>query len=177
MNPKARSKERRNEQILRTQWSEEWIDDKNQVKCEYASSLGPLNTNKILIQKWVDYSSKYGIGAKLSNDCYVVLYNDSTKMILHKNSYNFVYIKWESSSNKEDLDNLCSHFNFSTYPSELKKKVILLQHFKSYLDGIKFDPPSTAIPPEANERYWDVYIKKWKRANKAILFRISNKVI
>jgi len=63
------------------------------VKCEYASSLGPLNTNKILIQKWVDYSSKYGIGAKLSNDCYVVLYNDSTKMILHKNSYNFVYIK------------------------------------------------------------------------------------
>lgn len=98
-------------------------------------------------------------------------------MILHKNSYNFVYIKRESSSNKEDLDNLCSHFNFSTYPSELKKKVILLQHFKSYLDGIKFDPPSTAVPPEANERYWDVYIKKWKRANKAILFRISNKVI
>jgi len=28
-----------------------------------------------------------------------------------------------------------------------------------------------------NWKYWDVFIKKWRRANKAILFRLSNKVI
>lgn len=98
-------------------------------------------------------------------------------MVLYKNNYNFVYIKRESSSSWEDLDNLCSHFNFSTYPAELKKKVILLQHFKSYLDGSKFEAPSSSIPPDPYERYWDVFIKKWKRANKAILFWLSNKII
>ena len=51
----------------------------------------------------------------------------------------------------------------------------MIQHFKSYLDGTKFEPPSSALEP--SEIYWDVFIKKWKRANKAILFRLSNKVI
>lgn len=37
------------------------------VKVEYASALGPAESQKILISKWVDYSSKYGIGYKLSN--------------------------------------------------------------------------------------------------------------
>ena len=45
------------------------IDDKSKttVKVEYASSLGPKESDKILISKWVDYSSKYGVGYKLSN--------------------------------------------------------------------------------------------------------------
>lgn len=62
------------------------------IKVESASSLGPDHTGKVLILKWVDYSSKYGIGAKLSNDVYVVLFNDSTKLVLHQNHFNFVYI-------------------------------------------------------------------------------------
>lgn len=66
---------------------------------------------------------------------------------------------------------------FSDYPAELKKKVILIQHFKSYLDGQKFDPPTTEQPIDHTWKYWDVFIKKWRRANKAILFRLSNKVI
>ena len=40
---------------------------KSGVKVEYASTLGPQESGKILISKWVDYSSKYGIGYKLSN--------------------------------------------------------------------------------------------------------------
>jgi polo-like kinase 1 len=32
--------------------------------------------------KWVDYSSKYGMGYLLSNDSTGVYYNDSTKLIL-----------------------------------------------------------------------------------------------
>ena len=142
---------------------------------EYASSKGPESSGKTLITKWVDYSSKYGIGAKLSNGCYVVLFNDSTKMVLHHNCFDFVYIRRESSSQKEPLDSLCTKHNFGSYPDEIKKKVILIQHFKSYLDGVKFEPPSSGTTPF--ERYWDIFVKKWKRANKAILFRLSNKVI
>jgi len=40
---------------------------------------------------------------------------------------------------------------------------------------VKFDPPTSAPAPQG--KYWEVFIKKWKRANKAILFRLSNKVI
>lgn len=64
--------------------------------------------------------------------------------------------------------------------------MVLLQHFKSYLDGNqKFKPlefsftkenaPKRAGSCEAADQL--VYIKKWKRAKKAILLRNTNKVI
>ena len=64
-----------------------------------------------------------------------------------------------------------------------------MQHFKSYLDGNqKFKPLEfnftkeqmpTRAPQEGSENDEDhlVYIKKWKRAKKAILLRNTNKVI
>lgn len=67
-------------------------DEKFQIQVEQACSKGPSNANKILVSKWVDYSTKYGIGALLSNGCYSVLFNDSTKIVLHPNGFNFVYI-------------------------------------------------------------------------------------
>ena len=92
----AKSKEREREKVKveRTQAStKKTEDDKFQIKVEYASSKGPQNAQKVLVQKFVDYSSKYGIGAKLSNGCYAVLFNDSTKMVLHPNGFNFVYVR------------------------------------------------------------------------------------
>lgn len=77
--PKSRIRKKMIEKV-------EIIEDKKQiVKVEYSSNLGTKETQKVLISKWVDYSSKYGIGYKLSNGCYGVLYNDSTKMILNQN--------------------------------------------------------------------------------------------
>ena len=145
------------------------------MKVEYSSSLGPHASSKTLITKWVDYSSKYGVGYKLSNGCYGVLYNDSTKIILNQNCFDFMYIKRENYAKKEPLNCLTFHYNFVDYPENLKKKVILMQHFKSYLDGVKFDMPGTR--PFAPEEYDDIFLKKWRRAKKAILFRLSNKVI
>lgn len=55
--------------------------------------------------------------------------------------------------------------------------MILIQHFKSYIDGVRFEAPSSATPPHSDDKYWEIFIKKWKRANKAILFRLSNKII
>ena len=152
--------------------------DKFSIKVEYASQQGATQSGKVLLVKWVDYSSKYGVGGKMSNGSYVVLFNDSTKMVLNENNFDFVYIRRErerGNKQKEALDDLCEFYNFADYPEALKKKVILIQHFKSYLDGVKFDPPTEGAEPQG--RYWDVFIKKWKRANKAILFRLSNKVI
>ena len=151
------------------------LQKKPTVKVEYSSTLGPSESHKILISKWVDYSSKYGIGYKLSNGCYGVLYNDSTKMLLNENWFDFIYIKRESSSKKESLESLTNHYDFQNYPESLKKKVVLLQHFKSYLDGVKFEVPTSAPFPKTH--YEEIFLKKWRRAKKAILFRLSNKVI
>jgi len=46
-----------------------------------------------LVTKFVDFSSKYGLGYMLSNGSYGVLFNDSTKIILHSNLYHFDYIE------------------------------------------------------------------------------------
>ena len=46
-----------------------------------------------LVLKFVDFSSKYGLGYMLSNGSYGVLFNDSTKIILHPNLFHFDYIE------------------------------------------------------------------------------------
>lgn len=46
-----------------------------------------------LIVQYVDFSSKYGMGYKLSNGQYGVLFNDSTKILLDSNLFNFDYIQ------------------------------------------------------------------------------------
>ncbi len=56
------------------------MDNKLQARCE-------------LIVQYVDFSSKYGMGYKLSNGSYGVLFNDSTKIILDPNHFHFDYIQ------------------------------------------------------------------------------------
>ena len=42
-----------------------------------------LNANQtIYVKKWVDYSSKYGLGYLLSDGTTGIYFNDSTKMII-----------------------------------------------------------------------------------------------
>lgn len=77
------------------------------------------------------------MGYKLSNGSYGVLFNDSTKIILDPNLFHFDYISRSPSSQEDDIQ----PYDFFTYPKSINKKVILLQHFKSYLDGNqKFKP-------------------------------------
>jgi len=81
----------------------------------------------IWIQKWIDYSSKYGLGYVLSNKSYGVFFNDMTKIVLDQSSR---FIEYIEKLNGEDQIN---RYNFTNYPKELQKKVLLLQHFKNYL--------------------------------------------
>ena len=143
-----------------------------------------------LVIKFVDFSSKYGLGYMLSNGSYGVLFNDSTKIILHPNLFHFDYIerpKQQPVLNSqgqatESVTDQVSHFDFFNYPESINKKVVLLQHFKSYLDGNqKFKPLEFGFtrenPPQRLDSEQLVYIKKWKRAKKAILLRNTNKII
>lgn len=52
-----------------------------------------IHCPQTLVKKWIDYSSKYGIGYMLSNNRYGVLFNDSTKIVVSKDNYQFYYLK------------------------------------------------------------------------------------
>lgn len=136
-----------------------------------------------LIEKYVDFTSKYGLGYKLSNGSYGVLFNDSTKIVLDPNLFHFDYVDRVQAPGQEGFEDRTSQYNFFDYPKTLNKKVILLQHFKSYLDGnekfkpLEFNFNKESTPERISSSAKLSYLKKWRRAKKAILFRLSNKII
>ena len=141
------------------------------------------------VKKWVDYSSKYGLGYLLSNGFFGVFFNDSSKIILEPKSGAFNYIERRVTDKQEVIT---SH-TLTDYPKDLHKKVTLLQHFKSYLEGDQNKNPNPSDKqPEANPIPSDtptdnssavkqpgtyVYVKKWMRTRHAIMFRLSNKIV
>ena len=62
----------------------------------------PLETNvPIHAKKWIDYTSKYGLGYILSNGCVGVFFNDATKIIMTPDGKNFNYFE-RKEKKKED---------------------------------------------------------------------------
>ena len=141
------------------------------------------------VKKWVDYSSKYGLGYLLSNGFFGVFFNDSSKIILEPKSGAFNYIERRVTDKQEVIT---SH-TLTDYPKDLHKKVTLLQHFKSYLEGDQNKTPNSGdkqpegnpspseIPGESGSGVKQpgtyVYVKKWMRTRHAIMFRLSNKIV
>jgi polo-like kinase 1 len=112
------------------------------------------------VKRWVDYSNKYGLGYVLSNGCPGVFFNDSTKITGDFEGNSFSYVTKHS-------DDKPQVFTFDEYPSDLKKKVTLLLHFKKHL----------AIFEPVREENDNVVIKKWMTTSHAVIFRLSNKVV
>ena len=156
---------------------------------------GKYKGPKVWVKKWVDYSSKYGLGYLLSNASTGVFFNDSTKIVLDTDSHNFVYYE-RRASDKKDIG---TGHTLTDYPKDLQKKVTLLQHFRSYLEGNnkkdgedadkaigtqrttkeeeKTEEVKTEVPEKKTMSEDTVYVKKWMRTRHAIMFRLSNKVV
>lgn len=101
---------------------------------------------EVWVKKWVDYSSKYGLGYFLSNEATGVFFNDSTKIVLDPNGYHFDYMERRSS----DRQDIGKEYTLTEYPKELQKKVTLLQHFRSYLEGS--EKPKEPEPQQNKEQ-------------------------
>ena len=145
------------------------------------------------VKKWVDYSSKYGLGYLLSNGFSGVFFNDSSKIILNPETNVFFYIERRASDRQEVIE----RHKMDDYPKEtLQKKVTLLQHFKNYLEGDnnnrndekdkekeKEEPKTENNKNEEKEKEKEMgekpftYVKKWMRTRHAIMFRLSNKIV
>ena len=137
---------------------------------------GLLNNNlsEISVKKWIDYSSKYGLGYILSDGNIGVYFNDSTKIIYKPNGANFIYIERNS---QEKTEIITPHLFNEEFNKDLNKKVILLQHFKAYLlEENKNTPIERKESENIDEKHY-VYVKKWMKTKHAILFRLSNKTV
>jgi polo-like kinase 1 len=161
---------------------------------------------KTWVVRYVDYSSKYGLGYLFNNGSAGVYFNDSTKIVLSGDGRVFQYverIKRESSFGSESSS---QKYMIDNYPSELHKKVTLLKHFRNYLldqvqkstektigmeDNIadtaafrsaynKEVVASTATLGETMSLDDDTelpYVKKWVRTKHALLFRLNNRTV
>jgi len=152
------------------------VSSKAKTQSTY-STRNNANGPDTWVKKWVDYSSKYGLGYLLSNGQTGVFYNDSSKIIFDLKSGNFNYIE-RRTTDKQDV--ITSH-NINEYPKELQKKVTLLHHFRSYLTGeVNNDEVDEEMVRKNEEMFKNgtfVYVKKWMRTKHAIMFRLSNKIV
>lgn len=128
-------------------------------------------TAEVWVKKWVDYSSKYGLGYLLSNGATGVYFNDSSKIVLNANGHLFHYFERRGGDKQETVT---VHF-LTEYPKELQKKITLLQHFRSYLEGDARQETGLFEAEPSPET--PIYIKKWMRTRHAILFRLTNKIV
>mmetsp|Transcript_30482 Transcript_30482/g.30134 ORF Transcript_30482/g.30134 Transcript_30482/m.30134 type:complete len:256 (+) Transcript_30482:659-1426(+) len=99
-------------------------------KFTFAKPRNSDNGPEIYVKKWVDYSTKYGLGYLLSDGAIGVCFNDSTKIILLPAGKRFNYVTRQGPERQDVM----TCYSLADYPAALQKKLTLLQHFKSYLD-------------------------------------------
>eukprot|EP00526_Cylindrotheca_closterium_P004332 CAMPEP_0113633260 /NCGR_PEP_ID=MMETSP0017_2-20120614/17309_1 /TAXON_ID=2856 /ORGANISM="Cylindrotheca closterium" /LENGTH=799 /DNA_ID=CAMNT_0000543891 /DNA_START=56 /DNA_END=2455 /DNA_ORIENTATION=- /assembly_acc=CAM_ASM_000147 len=153
--------------------------DVNSISLRAMSTGGPDKW----VSRYVDYTSKYGLGFLLSDGSSGVYFNDSTKAISEPEGDCFQYIErskvsMESSRRGEPV--VASH-SLAKYPDILQKKVTLLKHFRNYLieQQKKADEFETVVPssPINSNKRDMVYLKKWVRTKHAIFFRLSDNTV
>ena len=153
------------------------------------------------VTKWVDYSSKYGLGYLLNNGNIGVYFNDYTKILLNPTSNDFSYVERKTNDEKD----MIISFKLNGEPKEIKKKMLIFKHFKNYFDEeIKFEKEekekeekeepklrmcksSRNKKPKKVEKAShkeqnltpkegdNVFVRKWMKTKHAIIFRLSNK--
>lgn len=137
------------------------------------------------VTRYVDYTSKYGLGFLLNDASSGVYFNDSTKTALEPDGETFQYIERlalaESEPSPRNAESTVETFTLSSYPESLKKKVTLLKHFRNYLleQQKKADEDDSVVPSSVNAVAPTtlVFVKKWVRTKHAILFRLSDQTI
>jgi hypothetical protein len=100
----------------------------------YTKHPSAIHAANIWVVRYVDYTSKYGLGFLLNTGSAGVYFNDSTKITVSPDGCSFQY---NERNRREKGMNSSEHIiqshSVSRYPLELQKKVTLLRHFRNYL--------------------------------------------
>ncbi|KAJ1430239.1 hypothetical protein B484DRAFT_52587 [Ochromonadaceae sp. CCMP2298] len=160
-----------------------------------AASQGEVSAAKVWVVRYVDYTSKYGLGFLFNTGSAGVYFNDSTKIVLSADGTVFQYTERRRRDNS--LEHSSQKHLITSYPPELQKKVTLLKHFRNYLvdqqknttgggteeasAGMRFGlgavEDEMVLETGVMEEEEMPFLKKWVRTKHAILFRISNRTV
>ena len=135
----------------------------------------PLESPKVFITSWVDYTHKYGTAYSLTDGTSGLYFNDSTTMILAPDKQHFDYI-----SNRTGNVFVRKHHSLDNRPAELDRKAHLLQFFDDYMNKTltrNLDPAADG-PSGAHARTKNMdFLVKYYRMKAAIVFKMSNDVL
>ena len=115
--------------------------------------------------KWIDYSSKYGIGYILSDGNIGAFFKDGTKIIYRPNDFNFIYL---------DKDSNITNITLNNNNKDIKTKIKLLLSFKAMLLGEKpYEPTKRRNSQNINMNNY-VYISNIIKTKNGYRFKLSN---
>ena len=190
------------------------LEDKNEANSTKESSNNneknedkekeKLKGAEVFVIKWVDYSSKYGLGYLLNNGCIGVYFNDCTKILLNPKINNISYVERKTSDKKD----IIYSFSLNGAPKELQKKILIFQNFKKYFEEEiksdkekeekekedkedskikmcktskkkikKIERTKTETKDESLKEKENIFVRKWMKTKQAIIFRLSDKTI
>eukprot|EP00756_Hemistasia_phaeocysticola_P017739 Hpha_TRINITY_DN15552_c1_g6::TRINITY_DN15552_c1_g6_i1::g.106390::m.106390/K06631/PLK1; polo-like kinase 1 len=147
---------------------------------------------QLWVTEYADFTAKYGLAYRLSNGQTGVHYNDSTKMVWDFNSGNVEYvarIRTTTAEGQTQVSDEVQRVTIEDYPATLKKKITLINYFRAYLHKAKGKVPKEnqqevvtcslasehcAAPAQPRDL---VYVKRWLRTDRAVIFRLSNKSV
>ncbi|GAB5588554.1 Cell cycle serine/threonine-protein kinase cdc5/MSD2 [Umbelopsis nana] len=129
----------------------------------------------VFVDRWVDFTVKYGLGYSLSDGSDGVYFNDSTTLTTKANSTSVCYI-----CHTPDMSTVASKpqtFTVDKYPDELRKKMTLLLHFQNYmhdkLASIANDLPACLELSSQKP----VFLESYMQTERAVIFRLSNNIL
>jgi hypothetical protein len=165
------------------------LDVAEEQKFSYSRSTVVRPTSRggpsIWVTRYVDYTSKYGLGFLLNEGSSGVYFNDSTKAVLEAEGDTFQYVERRKIETSPGVvkrnEPICETLSLTDHPERLRKKVTLLKHFRNYLieQQKKSDDDGSVLDSvNAVARSFPMtYLKKWARTKHAILFRLSDQTV
>ena len=126
----------------------------------------------VWIDKYIDYTEKFGVGYVLSNGSIGFCYNDYTSNILDPNSHMFKYADFMS---KDQNEYSGIQYNLHDYPKNILKKVKILKYFKKNIYEIaRGISPSYGCESSSKKLNLEIYVKRFLKTKQAMLFRLNN---
>ena len=206
LNKKNESQNKDNEKNEANNSTKEVSNNLEKNENEEKDKTEKLKSPEIFVTKWVDYSSKYGLGYLLNNGCIGVYFNDCTKLLLNPKTSNLSYVERQIPNEKD----MVYSFSLNGAPKELQKKIIIFQNFKKYFEEEiksdkemeekekeekeekeeklkmcktskkkvkKIEKTKTETPGNTPKGEECIFLRKWMKTKQAIIFRLSNKTI
>lgn len=128
----------------------------------------------VWIQRWGDYSAKYGLAYQYNTGSFGAYFNDSTIMVMDPDGQRVDYVERQKGREVKDS------YDVDAYPADLKKKVNLLQYFTNYLPA---KSPAVGLVRDAKEAAGRaagqplVYVRKWLKTRHAFFFRLTDNTL